>query len=154
MRSVLLRHSAAVTSIAAVLIIGFVLGQTGSRAAAATDGGELPDWAMKAALAVAAANADAAPDSVQYAATTPAKAAAVIDEESVDTKSRVYVVLMRGDFVLHTAHLPVGVDPPAADWIMLILDPSDESVAGMAAAKGVPDTSAIGAMSDVKLEAQ
>ncbi len=155
MRSLIVRHSAAVTLFVALAIIGFAVAQASSRAAAgAAADRALPDWALKTALAVAAADGDAAPDSVHYAVTTPARIAAVADEKSIDTETQLLAVLMRGHFVLNTAHLPADVEPPDAEWILLVLDPRDQTVAGMAAAKGEPDASALGPLVDVTVEAQ
>jgi hypothetical protein len=78
----------------------------------------------------------------------------VADELGKDESSRVYAVVLRGEFTMNTAHVPPGVEPPHADWIMLVLDPKDESVAGMAASTGAPDMSEVGVTKAITLEAE
>lgn len=151
-RRVFLRYVLPLMALAAVAITGFAIVRAGTSESATTaDATSLPTWARDIAQNVAKANGDAAPTKVQFCLTTPAKAATVMDEASSDTTSQVYAVVMRGDFTMYTEHLPPGVDPPHADWIMLILALKDEGVAGMAAAAGTPNTSALGAMTDAAL---
>ena len=100
---------------------------------------------------VAKSNGDVAPEKVEFALSTPDKYAVTMDAVSTDTTSKNYVIVMRGDFTMYTAHLPVGVEPPHADWIMLIIDPEDGMVLGMSASTGTPDTTAMGTMTPVTL---
>lgn len=151
-RRVFLRYVLPLMALAAVAIGGFAIFRANpSESAATADPTSLPTWAKTIAGNVAKANGDATPAKVQFCFTTPAKAAAVIDEVSDDTTSELLVVLMRGEFTMYTEHLPHGVDPPHADWIMLSLTPKDEGIGGMAAAAGTPDTSVLGPVTDAAL---
>lgn len=154
-RRSILTYVVPLAAIAVVATIGFAAAHTSTSVSAATaDAAALPGWAMNVAQRVAAANGDVTPAQVQFSLTTPARAATVIDETSSDTATQVYAVVMRGDFTMYTEHLPQGVDPPHADWIMLVLDPRDESVGGMAAAAGTPNTSAMGTMTATSLSTE
>jgi hypothetical protein len=112
---------------------------------------ELPSWAADIAQRVARANGDATPWDVRFTVTTPANAAAVTDEVSDDSTSPVIALMMRGEFTMYTARIPRGMEPPAADWIMLVFNPKDESVGGMAFACGTPNTSTLGSMAVTSL---
>jgi ABC-type glycerol-3-phosphate transport system substrate-binding protein len=150
------RHCAiALSAIAVVALCGFAvaLASTSSSSSSTTpsETTELPSWAADIAQRVARANGDATPWDVRFTVTTPDKVAAVTDEVSDDSTSQVIALMMRGEFTMDTARLPRAMEPPAADWIMLVLNPKDEVVEGMAFASGTPNTSALGSMTVTSL---
>jgi hypothetical protein len=152
MRRVPLRYAILILAGATALISGVALGQAGTSLGTTSDDAlQPPQWAVEAARLVARANGNETPSQVQFARTTSAQAAAMIDETSSDGSAEVYVVVMCGDFTMITARLPRGVEPPHADWIMLILNPDNEGVVGMAFAAGAPDTTALGPTTLVSL---
>ena len=145
-------YAIALSAIAVVALCGFAVARAStSSSTTPSETTELPSWAADIAQRVARANGDATPWDVRFTVTTPDKVAAVTDEVSGDSTSQVMALMMRGEFTMYTAHLPRGMEPPAADWIMLVLNPKDEVVGGMAFACGTPNTSALGLMTATAL---
>lgn len=141
--------------LAAIIAAAIVIVRaTEAASAAEPDPASLPATAAEVATNVAKYNGDSTPEKIEFALTTPDKYASTMDAVSTDTTSKNYAIVMRGDFTMYTAHLPVGVEPPHADWIMLIIDPNDGTVLGMSASTGTPDTTAMGTMTPVTLPAE